>query len=443
MSGISRRQAIGSALAAAALTRSRTVSASPKSARRAEAQPLVDYLRANGPKLLRPAQDFFRHPSIAPTLPARQYSAELWDWDTLWTVRGLFALAEVTGDAALKRQVADHAKGSLLNFLDNQQPDGRLPIVMASADRDANRFPFATRDRNQAKPVMAQLALLIADRTGDAGWCGPIFDKLARFHDSWRAHNEAGPGLLVWSNDVAIGNDNDPTTFGRPPFSSANLLLNCLFYQDLRALTELAARLNRPAEERAALAKRIERLGAAILRECWDPRDAFFYTVDVQCVDRRAALITNVAPGMDMSWSTLPMRLQLFTGFLPLWCGLATAEQARAMIERNYLADDRLRAEHGVRTLSNRERMYTLAFSSNPSNWLGPVWIISNYFVWKALSAYGYRREADDLADKTVSLLVASLAADGSLNEYYHPDTGRPLSHKGFMDWNLLALEML
>jgi len=29
-----------------------------------------------------------------------------------------------------------------------------------------------------------------------------------------------------------------------------------------------------------------------------------------------------------------------------------------------------------------------------------------------------------------------------SLNEYYHPDTGAALSHKGFMDWNLLALEM-
>jgi hypothetical protein len=39
----------------------------------------------------------------------------------------------------------------------------------------------------------------------------------------------------VWGDDVAIGDDNDPTTFGRPFFSSANLLLNCLFYQDLLA----------------------------------------------------------------------------------------------------------------------------------------------------------------------------------------------------------------
>jgi len=30
-----------------------------------------------------------------------------------------------------------------------------------------------------------------------------------------------------------------------------------------------------------------------------------------------------------------------------------------------------------------------------------------------------------------------------SLNEDYHPDTGAALSHKGFMNWNLLVLEMI
>ena len=35
------------------------------------------------------------------------------------------------------------------------------------------------------------------------------------------------------------------------------------------------------------------------------------------------------------------------------------------------------------------------------------------------------------------------LKANGTLNEYYHPDTGAALSHKGFMDWNLLVLEMI
>jgi putative isomerase len=82
-------------------------------------------------------------------------------------------------------------------------------------------------------------------------------------------------------------------------------------------------------------------------------------------------------------------------------------------------------------------------FSSNPSNWLGPVWIISNYLVWQGLRRYGFTAEARDLADKTLQLLATDLAAGGTLNEYYHPDTGAAISHKGFLNWNLLAAEML
>jgi putative isomerase len=246
----------------------------------------------------------------------------------------------------------------------------------------------------------------------------------------------------VWGNDVAIGNDNDPTTFGRPFFSSANLLLNCLFHADLKAAAELAGQLNRP-EDQQRLSAQADTLGEQIQKYCWDPRDQFYYTVDVQCVDMRKELIPHVRPGMDMSWKCLPLKVQTFTGFLPLWCGLATPDQAKALVQANYLADDRFCGNWGVRSLSSKESMYSLDFSSNPSNWLGPVWIIVNYFVWKGLKDFGFQDEAGKLADKTLRLLATDLATSGSLNEYYHPDTGLALSHKGFMDWNLLVLEMM
>ncbi|MDE3104578.1 MAG: hypothetical protein KGK08_05320 [Acidobacteriota bacterium] len=416
----------------------------PAADRRKLAEPLVAYFQQNAPKLLRPAQGPFRFPTLAPSLPGKQYSAELWDWDTLWTCRGLFRLAAVTGDAAFKAQVAEHARGSLLVFFDHQTPEGRIPLVLkATNPRVGTLQRLVPNYQNQAKPVFGQLARMICEETGAYAWVDPLFAKLLRFYDSWSIGNETGAGLLVWGDDVSIGNDNDPTTFGRPFFSSANLLLNCLYYQDLRAAAEIATRLNRPADEQQRLADRIARLGAAIQRECWDPRDAFYYTVDVQCVDRRAELIPDVARGMAMAWQTIPLRFQVFTGFLPLWCGLATPAQAKTLLERNYFADDRLRANFGVRSLSRLETMYSMDFSSNPSNWLGPVWIIVNYFVWQALARYGYTSAADDLAARTVRLLAADLQANGSLNEYYHPDTGAALSHKGFMDWNMLVLEMI
>jgi putative isomerase len=342
------------------------------------------------------------------------------------------------------KNVGEHAIGSFMNFFDSQSDEGRIPMLIDvhSADPLGCLKKDRPKSQNQAKPVFGQLALLASDKTGSVDWLAPQFDKLLRFYESWIAGNQSSTGLLVWGNDVAIGNDNDPTTFGRPFFSSANLLLNCLFYSDLQAAAELARRLKRP-DEQQRLTGMATALGANIQKYCWDPRDQFYYTVDVQCVDRRKELIPHVKPGMDMSWHALPLRVQTFTGFLPLWCGLATTEQAKSLVQTNYVADDRFRASAGVRSLSSRETMYSLDFSSNPSNWLGPVWIIVNYLVWKGLKNSGFQAEAGELADKTIQLLSRDLETNGSLNEYYHPDTGAALSHKGFMDWNLLVLEMI
>lgn len=405
---------------------------------------LLAYFHSVAPSLLRPAEGVLKYPSVAPSLPGKEYSTSLWDWDTYWTARGLFRVAALTNDTALHAKLVEHTRGSLLNFFSAQSAEGRIPILMTVREVD----PFGClgkeggHTRNQAKPIMAQMALLIADETKDVSWLAPYFDQLKRFHDSWLHSNLAACGLLVWSDDVAIGDDNDPATFGRPFFSSANLLLNCLYHEDLIAAKELAVRLKRDAEAKA-WEEQAGKIAANIRRQCWDSRDAYFYSVDVQCVDRRKELITNIRGGMAMSWSSLPIRIKMFTGFLPLWSGIAEAEQAEAMIEGSYRKNDELRALAGIRTLSKRETMYSMEKSSNPSNWLGPVWIISNYFAWKGLVRYGFTAEADDLARKTLSILAADLKQNGSLNEYYHPDTGLALSHKGFVDWNLLALEML
>jgi putative isomerase len=411
--------------------------------RRKHADALLRYFAANAPQMLRAPDGLLKHPSIAQTIPGKHYSTELWDWDTLWTSRGLFQLVALQHDESLKQKLCEHVSGSLLNFLDHASPEGQIPIMMTADNPDAFRLAGKnSASRNQAKPVFGQLGLLACDQLGSASWLEPHFDSILRFYDSWVRHNSSTIGLLVWGDDVAIGDDNDPTTFGRPFFSSANLLLNCLFYQDLLASAELAHRLGRSADH-DRLSKQAKELEQRIQTYCWDPRDSYYYTVDVQCIDRRAELIPTVARGMDMSWKALPMRIQMFTGFLPLWCGIATQENAHKLVSTNYLADDRLCAQWGVRSLSSHESMYSMDFSSNPSNWLGPVWIIVNYFVWKALKRYGYKREADALADKTLLLLARDLETNGSLNEYYHPDTGAALSHKGFMDWNLLVLEMI
>jgi putative isomerase len=412
--------------------------------RQAAGEKLLAYVHGAAPSLLRPPKGILAHPSIALSAPGLPYSEAMWDWDTLISAEGLLACAKLSGDAALHDRIVEHTRGSWLNFVERQSPEGRLPIMVAEADGDPFRcLEVAPRPnhRNQAKPVFGAMARLVADETGDVTWLAPHFDKLLAFYDAWTRDNLTGLGLLVWGDDVAIGNDNDPATFGRPFFSSANLLLNTLYNLDLRAAADLARRLGRTADAES-LDARAEAVAEAIRTWCWDPRDRFFYTVDVQCVDKRAELI-KYPRGMDMSWRCLPMRIQSFTGFLPLWAGIATQEQADALVRSAWLADDRFRAEWGARSLSNLETMYELVFSSNPSDWLGPVWPIVNHVIWRGLERYGFAAEAADLADRAIRLMATGLEAQGAFNEYYHPDTGSPMSHVGYMDWNMLVLEML
>ena len=401
--------------------------------------PLTAYLKKAADDLLRPPAGELRHPFL---VPGAIYSAEQWDWDSYWTTRGLLALGSLLKDDAFTQRVIAHGQGCLRNLFEHQAANGVLPIMMKSDNPDM--FGCLRSDGpevNQAKPIVGQLALCICDAAADATWFAPFLSGLGRFYERWDTHYRSHTGLLVWGSDVAIGVDNDPTAYGRPGFSSANLLLNCLYIEDLRAAATLADRLDHPFLA-TAWRKRADELAKLVSTICWDSRDQFFYTQDVQCGDHRAKLIPWAAPGMPMEWHSLHIRIQSFTGVLPLWCGAATRTQADALLE-HLLNPATFHAAFGVRTLARNEPMFSLARSGNPSNWLGPIWIVASYFTWSGLRRYGYVAAADDLARRTIDLLERDLKINGALHEYYHPDTGAPLMNKGFLSWNYLVCEML
>src|SRR5580704_17595233 len=97
--------------------------------RRQHAEALLRYFAANAPLLLRAPDGILKHPSVSPSLPGKRYSTQLWDWDTLWTSRGLFRLAAREHDEALKQRLCEHVSGSLLNFLEHASAEGQIPIM--------------------------------------------------------------------------------------------------------------------------------------------------------------------------------------------------------------------------------------------------------------------------------------------------------------------------
>ena len=137
------------------------------------------------------------------------------------------------------------------------------------------------------------------------------------------------------------------------------------------------------------------------------------------------------------------MRIGVWTGFMAMWAGIATPEQAERMVREHYLNEKTFCSPYGVRSLSRMEKMYKIAVSGNPSCWLGPIWGIANYMVFEGLDKYGYKKEARDLAEKTVALFGGDIEKHGKMHEYYNPESGEGVHNLGFQSWNLLSLNMV
>lgn len=390
--------------------------------------------------LYREAQGCLNHPFL---VPGGLFHDELWDWDSFWIVEGMLPLKHRL-DADSRGKFLTHARGSWINFFEHQAADGTLPIMLKADRGDFFGCTVPGRsEKNQAKPVFAQFACAVSALADDFFWLEPYYEGLRNFHRRWLSKYGTECGLLVWGSDAAIGVDNDPTTYGRPDFSSANLLLNCLFFRELQAMKKIARALGH-ADDIKEWDAGSERIQSAVQRECWDRSDGFFYTVDVRCRDTRNEHFPTLKKGMDMSWKTLPLKVKVFTGFLPLWSGMATSEQAGILVEKHLRNPDEFQARYGIRSLSKSESMYDPATdSANPSNWLGPIWIVANYMVAEGLKRYGFQEDAARVTEKIVTLLGEDLHRHGELHECYHPDTGEPNFNGGFLSWNVLVGAMI
>ncbi len=401
---------------------------------------LEKHLVAQIGSIVRPPLGVLNHPFL---VPGGIFHDELWDWDAFWVAKGFFAIQSHLEDT-LRESFLEHAMGSWKNFFEHQAPNGAVPIMIKADNPDFFGCTLENGiEKNQAKPIFGQFALEICQASGESRWLEPHFDGLLRFYERWRSRYGVSCGLLVWGSDVAIGVDSDPTTYGRPEFSSANLLLNCLYYEDLNAAIQLAEILGRPSDA-ARLRAEAAALKAAVQKECWDETDGFFYTVDVRCGDHRDRYLTGLKKGMDMSWKTLPLKVKMFTGFLPMWCGIASAEQTRILVEKHLRNPAEFDLPWGPPSLARNERMYEPATdSANPSNWTGPVWILANYLIYEGLKKYGFDADARLLAIKTTGLLEDDLQKTGALHECYNGETGAPNFNANYLSWNVLAASMV
>jgi len=394
--------------------------------------------------MFKPPKGYLKYPFITPGCSS--YQDQLWDWDSWLTDIALRQILLEQGSAKDKREALQYEQGCILNFLDNES-NGRISVVIGPKDKDImdNGTNFVPLLHNMHKPCLAQhAAFLVKLNGGDAEWLRDEFPKMQAFVDCYYNHyRDKATGLYYWQTDECIGVDNDPCTFFRPYGSSGSILLNCFMYKELLAMVYLANRLNMP-EIGNSYQKMADDLLQSIRENCWDPRNGFYYSVDLNLRPvPKQTTVWEFHMNQPRNWDCLIQRIDVWSGFLAMWSGVATPEQAKQMVEENYMNTNTFNAPYGVRSLSKLEKMYDLRATSNPSNWLGPIWLNANYMVFRGLVKYGYDDQARRLAEKTIKLIGMDYEKNGILHEYYLPESGEPVMNPGFEDWNYLVLNMI
>jgi len=409
---------------------------------------IKQHIYADYKGMFRKPVDHLHYPFIVPG--SASYSNALWDWDSWLSDVALRQILLDQGTEKDKNEALPYEQGCVLNFLEYTSSDGYMPIQIPSNADPAKLRPANIYKTNMHKPVIAQHAAFLTKlEDGNADWLREKFPVMQRFINNYEFHHrDRVTGLYYWQDDLAIGVDNDPCTFFRPPGSSASIYLNCLMYKELKAMVYLANCLNLK-DIAAEYDKDAEDLKSAIRKNCWDEKDGFYYSVDLNLrpiTEEPAMVFGNefiLHSGFPRSYDCLIQRLGVWSGFMAMWAGIATPEQAKRMVAENYADKRTFNAQYGIRTLSKLEKMYSVRASGNPSNWLGPIWGISNYLTYRGLLNYGYNQEAKELACKTIMLFGNDFKKNGALHEYYEPDSGEPILNKGFQNWNYLVLNMI
>lgn len=392
--------------------------------------------------MIRPPYDKLKYSFID---PGSQYDGQLWDWDSYFSAKALMAICEYFKDdkdfdyEKKKKLVIDSAKGSLKNFVNIQLEDGYIPIMTNNVRLNDKLWIGIHKEKdldNQHKPFLCQATLAVSKYDNDYDWFNlePLF-KYFDYYDKKQFH--ARSGLYVWKSDIMIGMDNNPSVYGLPYETVGDIYLNSFMYMELLAFYEILKIKNHDRAEE--FYQKAERLKNTIREECWDKRDEIYYSVFVDLAKNHTG---GYHTGMKFFWKSLPIKIRMAVCFLPIYAGIATKEETEIMIKKHYL-DPAFLSPYGLRSISADEKMYCLIGTSNPSNSLGPVWMIYNYLAFESLKKAGRDDLAKDLCDKMTNNFYNDIVKNGKVDECYNPDTGEPIMNQSFISWNALIVKMI
>lgn len=283
------------------------------------------------------------------------------------------------------------------------------------------------------KPPLAGWAIeTVYDVTGDVEFVRDLYPKLVAYHRFWytdRDHDGDGlceygstDGTLVaarWESgmDNAVRFDSTQMLQNGPDAWSMNqesVDLNSYLYREKLALARLASGLDRN-EEAARWTAEADKLKDRIQTDMYDGSTGWFYDIDVN--------------------SGAFVRVQGPEGWIPLWAGVASDEQA-SRVRDTMLDPEKFRTHVPFPTVARDDPGFSDGY------WRGLVWLDQAWFAIEGLRRYGYETDATALRDQLFKNLEGATVAGVPLRENYHPLTGAGQNVKHF-SWTAAHLLLL
>jgi hypothetical protein len=352
-----------------------------------------------------------RHPAIAEGIGASHqpitYSAQCHVWEMRWA-----------------RDPVE-ARGSLLNFVESQKPDGAFHGRLYVTSLAGTDFYHA----NWGDAVLGLEAI-----HPDPAFLAQAYDALlryARWLDATRDREGSGlydvvdqyeTGQEYMSRYLAVDPDADRYDWeNRIRLKGVDVTVYA--YTLKKALAAMARRLGYAGAE--GWDEEAARSGSAILGRLWDPVSGFFHDVDPRTLER-----TSVKAAV---------------GFYPLLTDLLEPEHVSRLLL--HLENP---AEFGTPfpvPSSSRDDPYFSAEAEwkgkrHACPWNGRVWPMTNSHVIEGLIRQWHlgRRDAGTAAGRLLQGFVRMMFHDGDLarpncHEHYNPLTGHASAYRGIDDY--------
>jgi len=312
-------------------------------------------------------------------MPSKAKYIGIWNWDACFHA------------IAFRHLDVELARDQLRTMLAGQLPNGMIPDVVHD-EGVVTELEHPLHAEVTKPPVMAWAALKVDELVSDLGFLQEIYEPLVRWNAWWFSMNDDdADGLAQYNHPYSSGLDDNPLWDYGMPVEAPDL--NTYLCIQMDSLAVIAENLGR---EREAIMwrRRSTALTQRMIDDLWDEETGIF----------RARHIEQDIPVVT------PFNLY------PLWAAQLPDHMRERLV--THLTDpEQFWGEYAIPSVARSDPHY-----APDVMWRGTVWVNINYIFIEALRKIGEFELADELMEKTLSLIMGHTG----MFEYYHAETGEP-----------------